>query len=85
VKPLLVATLLLSGCVISPLPQAAAPAVVAPKKAVISIPPPVFPDICVTDWYAQADLPDCVKDWIEDVTEQQKKIEKKSKAKVAAQ
>ena len=67
---------LLSGCVISPLPQKEPPVV---KVEGPSLPPTVWPDACVADWYAKQKLPPCVESWITDVTKQQKKIEKKRK------
>jgi hypothetical protein len=67
--------LVLSGCIISP------PAKEPPEVKVMgpSLPPTVWPDACVADWYAKQSLPPCVETWITDVTKQQKKIEKKQK------
>ena len=72
---------LLSGCVIQP------PAVVEkdPAPSAMTCPPPppppkpVWPDKCAEDWYAKAELPACVKDWITDLSAQQKAIAKKQK------
>lgn len=81
-RPALAASLLLSGCVMH-LPPAekaappAPPACLAPAPA----PKPVWPDRCAEDWYAKAELPACVKDWIADLTVQQKAIAKKQKRK----
>ena len=67
---------LLSGCVISPLPveKKETPVIVSP-----ALPPPVWPDACVADWYAKEKLPPCVESWITDITREQKTIEKKRK------
>jgi hypothetical protein len=72
----LAALMLLSACVISPLPveKKEAPAVASP-----TLPAPVWPDACVADWYAKEKLPPCVESWITDITKQQKTIEKKRK------
>ena len=76
----LVALMLLSGCMIQPpaVEKDAAPVVVtcpAPPPP----PMPVWPDKCAEDWYAKAELPACVKDWITDLSAQQKAIAKKQK------
>jgi hypothetical protein len=72
--------LMLSGCVISPLPQNQQAPVVTCETASIPpplVPKPVWPDACVEDWYLHADLPACVKDWVLDIRDEQKDIVKK--------
>src|SRR5580698_2145596 len=73
----LAALMLLSACIISPLPieKKEVPAIVSPP-----LPAPVWPDACVADWYAKEKLPPCVESWITDITQEQKSIEKKRKA-----
>jgi hypothetical protein len=72
---MLLALILLTGCVIeAPAPPA--------RTLPISLPKPVWPDVCVADWYAHATLPPCVEAWIGDITTQQKQIEKKHKRKL---
>lgn len=85
---LLLALLLLAGCSVQQpvMPSAAPPnppacpdapaVVVAPAKP---IPPPVWPNACVTDWYAKATLPACVEDYLKTVKKQQKVIAKRRK------
>jgi hypothetical protein len=71
--------LMLTGCVISPLPERASPTPQVICPPIPTVPKPVWPDACVEDWYAKAELPACVKDWVLDVRDQQKNIATKSK------
>lgn len=83
-KRWLAASLLLTGCAVH-LPPAAEKAPPPAERAICPSPPPppkpVWPDRCAEDWYARAELPACVKEWIVDLTAQQKAIAKKQKRK----
>jgi hypothetical protein len=69
--------LLLSGCVIEPLPQREPSPAMTPIAH--PLPAPVWPDECVANWYAKTALPSCVESWITDITKQQKTIERRKK------
>jgi hypothetical protein len=68
----LILLLLISGCIINMTPPLK-PA--APVTKVL--PAPVWPNQCVADWYAKTDVPPCAKSWVEAITQQQDKIERK--------
>lgn len=70
--------LLLAGCseqapAEPPAPPPPCP-VVAPAAPA---PKPIWPDRCAEDWYVKADIPACAKDWIVELSAQQKAIAKK--------
>jgi len=74
-RPLLLA-LPLAGCVIAsgpPMDRLPPP----PSKS--SLPAPLKPSPCVEDWYAKAELPSCVSDWIVGLSKQQQEIAQKHK------
>ena len=74
------ALLLLTGCVVAMPQPVTPPASPPPPAAFHTLPNPVWPDECVANWYAKAQLPPCVESWITDITKQQKAITKQRKS-----
>jgi len=72
---------MLSGCVI----ERAEPTKQPETVVLHSLPTPVWPDACVSNWYAKTSLPPCVESWITDITRQQNRIAAKRKKKFRSQ
>ena len=71
--------LLLAGCAGEPPPPPLpleCPTPPPPPKP----PRPIRATQCVEDWYATAELPACVRDWIVELSAQQDKLARKRKS-----
>ncbi len=74
--------LLLAGCSGQSPPSHPVQCPASPPPPKPPTPPkPILATQCVEDWYATAELPDCVRDWVVELSAQQKAIAKKQNRK----
>lgn len=75
----------LAGCAIHPTVEKTVERAVpqeCPGPTIVKVaPPPVYPDSCVADWYAKANLPPCVETYLKQMKTRQKSMPRTSRAK----